>query len=225
MGNMAIEKVKHLDAVNKLLISLAIAAIAYFALPYHFGKVLTHLIFCWDIFSLSQLIFTWITFYFTTAAEIREEARKQDDSRIIIFFIVLAATLISMLAVILLLTSKDRNTVDESSQLIASISCMLLSWLLVHTIFATRYAHLFYADHKMKGDNYAGGLEFPGDDKPDFIDFAYFSFTLGMTFQVSDVGISAKRLRRLALWHGLLSFGYNATIIALTINIIAGLMQ
>lgn len=102
---------------------------------------------------------------------------------------------------------------------------MFLSWFVVHTIFTTRYAHMYYSDHETKEETYAAGLDFPQDFEPDFVDFAYFSFTLGMTFQVSDVQISSNRIRRLALWHALLSFGYSATIIALSVNIISGLTQ
>ena len=103
-----------------------------------------------------------------------------------------------------------------------SISGMVLSWVLIHTIFTLRYAHIFYDNNKEKPEIHAGGLEFPEDAKPDYLDFAYFSFVLGMTFQVSDVQVTSKRLRRLALLHGILAFGYNTIMIALTINLIAG---
>ena len=106
---------------------------------------------------------------------------------------------------------------------IVAIIGMILSWSLVHTIFAVRYAHMYYADHETQSGKYAGGLEFPDENKPDFVDFAYFSFVLGMTFQVSDVSITSRKIRRMVLWHSLISFGYNAVIIALTINVIAGL--
>jgi uncharacterized membrane protein len=82
---------------------------------------------------------------------------------------------------------------------------------------------MYYAEHRLMPGTNAGGLDFPGEAKPDFVDFAYFSFVLGMTFQVSDVSISSKKIRRMVLWHSLISFGYNAVIIALTINVIAGL--
>ena len=99
---------------------------------------------------------------------------------------------------------------------------MILSCFFIHTIFTLRYAHIFYGDDDENPKTHAGGLEFPDDIKPDYLDFAYFSFVLGMTFQVSDVQITSKYLRRLAMWHGLLSFGYNTIMIALTINLIAG---
>ena len=97
------------------------------------------------------------------------------------------------------------------------------------SLFTIRYAHLYYnVPHKKKRDanekNFARGLLFPGSEAPDFMDFAYFSFVLGMTFQVADVSITGRGIRRLALLHGFLSFVYNTAIIALSINIISGLI-
>jgi uncharacterized membrane protein len=125
--------------------------------------------------------------------------------------------------VLLLFISK--NDATEKLDIIVAIAGMLLSWFLVHTFFALRYAHLFYGDHKTKPDIHAGGLIFPSEQHPDYLDFAYFSFVLGMTFQVSDVQVTSKQLRRVAMLHGILSFGFNTFIVALTINVIAGMMK
>jgi uncharacterized membrane protein len=98
--------------------------------------------------------------------------------------------------------------------------------VLVHTLFVFRYAHLYYQS-RPKGkaqDKYLEGLEFPEEDEPDYLDFSYFSFVIGMTFQVSDVTISSKQIRRLALLHGLISFAFNTVIVALSINVISGMM-
>jgi len=95
-----------------------------------------------------------------------------------------------------------------------------LSWFLVHTTFSMRYAHLFYGDNE---NGKGSGLGFPGNGSPDFVDFAYFSFVLGMTFQVSDVEISSRQIRRLSLLHSLIAFIFNTVIVALTINALAGL--
>lgn len=214
-----------LTSVQKLLASVVIAAISYFVIPFHHNTHLLHLIFSWDIFCILMLVTTWITFYSTPPVRIREQARKEDSTRMVVFFIVLIATCISLLAVILILITKASTTTGKALAMPVAVGCLFLSWCLVHTIFAIRYAHMYYADHEKQKENPAGGLEFPEEDRPDFVDFAYFSFTLGMTFQVSDVEISARRIRRLAFWHSLLSFGYNATIIALTVNVIAGLTQ
>jgi uncharacterized membrane protein len=89
----------------------------------------------------------------------------------------------SFFAVLLLVISRKKET--EAFDIPVAIAGMLFSWFLVHTIFATKYAHIYYGDHETKPDIHAGGLIFPGEDKPDYLDFAYFSFVLGMTFQVS----------------------------------------
>ena len=106
-----------------------------------------------------------------------------------------------------------------------AVSCMLFSWLMVHTIFAFHYAHLYYRDDTDDSSKHAEGLEFPGEKKPDYIDFVYFSFVVGMTFQVSDTAVTSRSIRRLVILHGLLSFGLNTFVVALTINLIAGLMK
>jgi uncharacterized membrane protein len=100
---------------------------------------------------------------------------------------------------------------------------LLLSWLMLQTTFAFRYAHEFYTISPGRNDP-DGGLTFPDEPEPDYFDFLYFSLVLGMTFQVSDVQITARKLRRLAALHGLLSFLFNAVIIALTVNIAASLL-
>jgi len=100
----------------------------------------------------------------------------------------------------------------------------VLGWLLIHTTFIFRYAHLFYYDSDQDGTAQRG-LDFPGTKDPDDYDFAYFSFVIGMTFQVSDVQITDPGVRSLALVHALLSFGYNTAIIALGVNLASSLLN
>ena len=99
------------------------------------------------------------------------------------------------------------------------------SWCLTHTIFTIRYAHLYYAqdDPDAPDDAPGEGLDFPDEKNPDFLDFAYFSFVIGMTFQVSDVQITARPIRRIALLHGLVSFLFNTVVLALSINLASSL--
>ena len=210
-----------IHSLAKILICLALAIVVYFIVQLKHIDILSHIMIGWDTFGLSMIILNWITFGITKSERIREQAKKEDSSRTLIFFVILIATLASFLAVLLLLVTKHQFKSSESSHLIIAIAGMILSWFLIHTIFTVRYAHIFYGDAETDPKTHAGGLEFPDDKKPDYLDFAYFSFVLGMTFQVSDVQISAKALRRLAMWHGLISFGYNTIMSALTINVIA----
>ncbi len=214
----AFEKI---NSIHKLLFCLAIAVVVYFIVETKNIDVLTHVMIGWDIFSVCMIIMTWITFFITSAKQIRIQSKVQDPNRSIIFIIILICTLASFLTVLLLIVTKKDGDDGASWRLPIAVAGMLFSWILIHTTFTLRYAHIFYGDHKTNPNTHAGGLEFPGDELPDYLDFAYFSFVLGMTFQVSDVQITSKRFRRLALLHGLISFIFDTTMIALTINILA----
>ncbi|MBA2249079.1 MAG: DUF1345 domain-containing protein [Chitinophagaceae bacterium] len=214
---------ERLHAIHKIIICFALAIAVYLLTDVKKINWLSHIMIGWDTFSFTMLIMTWITFKITTPTEIRKQAGVQDASRVVIFIIILISAIASFLAVLILLIYKNPST--EAFDFPIAIAGMLFSWFLVHTIFAMRYAHLYYGDHETKPDVPAGGLDFPGDQKPGYLDFAYFSFVLGMTFQVSDVQVTSKRLRKLALLHGILSFGFNTVIVALTINVIAGLKK
>lgn len=215
---------KKLTAIHKVLLCLALAGIAFVIASFSEIDLLSRMMIGWNTFSITMLAIDWIIFFHTESKQIRTQAKVEDSSRLTIFTIVLVSTLASLLAVTLLLISNDKS--HKVLHMVIAITGMIFSWLLVHTIFTVRYAHIYYGDHKTKENTHQGGLDFPGEaekDNPDFIDFAYFSFVLGMTFQVSDVQITSHRLRRLALMHSLVSFVYNTGIVALTINTVAGL--
>ena len=95
----------------------------------------------------------------------------------------------------------------------------MVSWTLTHTAFTLRYAHLYYGHHDQGG----GGAEFPGGERPSYLDFAYLSFTVGMTFQVSDTAVSSSRIRHTVLLHAVLSFVYTTMILAFVLNLVAGM--
>lgn len=101
---------------------------------------------------------------------------------------------------------------------------VVFSWLLMHSVFALRYAHNYYGDSLQDHSRHAGGLEFPGQHPPDYRDFVYFSFVIGMTCQVSDVQVASRMMRRAVLLHGILSFAFNTVILALTINTVSSLL-
>ncbi len=214
---------ERLHAIHKIIICIVLATVVYLVADIKDISTLSRLMIGWDVFSLCMIIMTWITFKITTPTEIRKQAGLQDTSRVVIFIIILISTCASFLAVLLLLISKNKTT--ETLDIPFAIAGMFFSWFLVHTVFAMRYAHIYYGDHETKPEIPAGGLNFPDDNRPNYLDFAYFSFVLGMTFQVSDIQVTSKRLRKLALLHGILSFGFNTFIVALTINVIAGLSK
>ena len=213
--------INRIHAGYKLLISICIGVIICLLVPLPGLNPLTHWMFGWDCGCLVMIILSWISFFTISSKQIRQESIEQDEKRIVIFLIVVVSTLVSLAAVLILIK-------DKSSHLtilpIAFIG-MMFSWIIVHTIFTFRYAHLYYGNDEQDASKHAEGLSFPEDKKPDYLDFAYFSFVIGMTFQVSDVEVESKRFRRLVLMHGLISFIFNTFIVALTINVIAGLTK
>jgi uncharacterized membrane protein len=209
--------------LHRVLISLLLCGIAYLFIRNSNLSSLVRLILMWDVFAFSYIITSWIVFFKRSTVEIRQVATREDGSSLYVFFVIVLASFASMITVLMLIISKDAAKTSEAIYLPVAIAGMLLSWYMVHTTFAFHYAHLYYDDDNNHADKCLEGLNFPGEKNPDYLDFAYFSFVVGMTFQVSDVEISSKTIRRLALMHSLLSFGLNTFVVALTINIIAGL--
>ncbi|TGD81581.1 DUF1345 domain-containing protein [Hymenobacter wooponensis] len=178
----------------------------------------------WDGFAVSTLFITWAMILTADVGHIRQIATREDPGRVLSFGVVLTAATASLVAVVLLLSSMRQGTDPLLMvHVVVSSLSVVTAWLLVHTLFTLRYAHLFYDAADASGQE--GGLEFPGDEKePDYLDFAYFSFVIGMTAQTADVSISDRGIRRLALLHGVLSFGFNTAVVALTISGLAGLL-
>jgi uncharacterized membrane protein len=146
----------------------------------------------------------------------------------LVFLFVLFAAFVSVFAIIVLLHKDPNASLNGLTyHIILAASSVFCSWTLIHTLFTLHYAHLYYTyrdqDAHARGENH-GGLKFPETSIPDYFDFAYFSFVLGMTFQVSDVQITSPVFRRLALLHGLISFVYSTIIISISISIISGII-
>jgi len=206
--------ISHPRVVGSALFSAAVFLVLPGVLP---GLLLatTRAVIAWDAGSLALLIAT--AFLFATSGgdtTMAANAERQDDGAWTIFWITLA---------VVLANTKDLVAWQRQLHVALVAATLLLSWLVTHVVFALRYAHEYYGRTlgAMKID---AGLEFPGDDAPDYWDFLYFAIVVGMTFQVSDVQITSRKLRRLVIVHGLLSFLFNTVIVALTVNIAAGLM-
>jgi uncharacterized membrane protein len=217
--------IPHEDARHRFLISLAVAAAIFFSLRGHLS-LLTESIGTWDAFAVSALGLTWLTIVKTPYEDLRGHAKEQDVSRFAIFVFVVTAACAALFAVVLLIRAHRVETSRHlTSHLLLALGTVGLSWALVHTVFSLRYAHIFYgdSDDRTVGEK-AGGLAFPEEEHPDYSDFAYFSFVVGMTCQVSDVQVTSRRLRRLTLLHGMLSFAFNTVILALLINTVSGLV-
>lgn len=213
--------------VQRVLVSLGFTVLVYIVLL--LLKIEVHPLvlsaMLWDIFALSYITTGWIVFFNRTTDEIRTWARVDDGSRTFVTLTVVIASVASLVLVLLMMLSKELTGLSKVLYLPVAVSGMLASWAMVHTILTFHYTHLYYDDDENDSTKHAGGLEFPQEKKPDYIDFAYFAFVIGMTFQVSDVDITGRIIRRTALAHGLLSFLLNTFVVALTINLIAGLKE
>lgn len=169
-------------------------------------------------FDLAAVVFLGILarlFNRATPLHMRSQARAQDTGRWgILWSAVVLAT------VVLAALSNELHAVKGGGVLALAVGVLsvVLSWLFLNVMFAIHYAHGYYGDF---GEKHAG-LEFPDTPEPDYWDFAYFSIVIGMTFQVSDVQITSKYLRRVALLHSVIAFFFNVFIIAITVNIVAG---
>jgi uncharacterized membrane protein len=216
-----------LDAHYRMLISLISSVGVLFLCWGHYSAPAVVLI-TWITFGLIIIVMDWIIILSSHPLEIRKIAKLQDSSRTLIFLFVIVSSVVSLLAIFFLLKStKELSSEAVTGHVLLGMASVIISWCLVHTIFTLRYAHMYYAtdpddDNQKKP---IGGLEFPGNEKtPDYLDFVYFSFVIGMTFQVSDVEISSRQIRRLAWIHGMISFAFNTAIVALSINVISGLV-
>ena len=218
--------VYQLDAHHRLIIALLVSVGAFFVFRTHTSAaelILT----IWIFFAMSLIVSQWIVIFTAHPSEIISIAKIQDSSRSLIFVFVIGAALVSLGAIVALLSlPKQLHGAHRLAPVLLSLGSVVVSWWLVHTVFTMRYAHDYYDKETDSGKpKPGGGLDFPGDDEPDYLDFVYFSFIIGMTFQVSDVSINTRNMRRLALAHSLLSFVFNTAIVALSINIVSGLME
>jgi len=180
-------------------------------------RIATRLLVGWDIGVGLYLVLALRMMAVAQVRHIRMRAKLQDEGQFTILTLTAIAALASLGAIIALLGMSDQNN-REPIHLLLGVVTILLSWTFTHIMFALHYAHEFYDEDGGKG----GGLIFPGDlHEPDYWDFVYFSFVIGMTNQVSDVAITCRPIRHTVLAHGIISFIFNVALLALTVNIAA----
>ncbi len=178
-------------------------------------KPSTRLLIGWDVGIALYLVLAAEMMARSDLVHIRRRAAVQDDGRFMMLVFTAAAALASLVAIV-----AELGTVQGASrtpaQLAVAIVTIVLSWSFIHSMFALHYAHEYYA-RKGKG----AGMEFPGDEDPDYWDFVYFSIVIGMTSQVSDVAVTSKSIRNTVAAHGVVAFFFNVTLLALMVNIAA----
>jgi uncharacterized membrane protein len=160
---------------------------------------------------------------------IKREAGIERESRTAVLFIVILGSFFTLLALVVQLSAlRGEHGVDRTISAVLSFTTILLSWLLMHTVFALYYAHEFHSESRdgaRAARGTGGGLKFPDDSTPDYLDFLYFSFVVGTTAQTSDVAVCSRAMRRVVMIHGILSFIFNTAVIALMVNLAAQLVQ
>ena len=179
----------------------------------------------WCAGILVYLLLAWWLCLGFDAARTRARAQTQDERSVVLLFVLLLATAACVAAItVLIQQSRDLSGLDAAFHIGLSVVALALSWLFIQTIFTFHYAHLYYQEEKLNEPD-GPGLQFPGRQYPDYFDFLYYAFVIGMTSQVSDVQVTSREMRRLTMVHGVLSFGFNMLILALSINVVAGVLQ
>ena len=173
----------------------------------------------WNLAAVIYLILVWGAVYRMNAEVTARLAGREDPSNPVAEVVVVAASIAALVAVGFALVRAGQATGGTRALLIGTGTVSVVaSWLVLHTVFMLRYARSYYGQP-------LGGIEFNEADLPAYLDFAYFSFTIGMTFQVSDTNITTKAIRRLALHHALLSYLFGAVILAAAVNVFASLLH
>ncbi|HEU4727589.1 MAG TPA: DUF1345 domain-containing protein [Kofleriaceae bacterium] len=199
---------------TRLILAIAAGMAGWFVAPGRIAAIPRALL-AWDVAGLVLVGFAGLIITRSDARETRRRAAAYDPGRRIVWLIVLVTSTLSLLAATIAVRQGRDDT--PSLRVAVCVATVLISWLVTHSAFTLRYAHLYYRDADR-----AGGIELPGGEPPDDLDFAYFAFTIAMCFQVSDATISSRPIRRTVLGHAMLAFLYNTVILALALNLIVG---
>jgi uncharacterized membrane protein len=191
------------------------AALAAFA-PWQMSLLIS-----WLVAAISFVAWVWLSVRHFDGRDTQAHATREDNNRVMTNLVLVTVSVVSLLGVGLDLVKASRaGGAGKFALTIVAVGTVAASWTVVHTVFMLRYAHEYYGDP-------VGGIDFKSgaDYTPDYKDFAYVAFTVGMTFQVSDTDIQSRAIRRTVLRHALLAFLFGAVILAVTVNVIAGLLQ
>jgi uncharacterized membrane protein len=208
--------IRHVRALTRVAVcgaaGLLVVVIASTVCPWQVTSLLG-----WDAAATVFCAWVWAVTHAADAPSTEQHATREDDSRTAADLILVAASAASLLGVAtVLLLASERSGVTRALMVGLAVVTVVVSWLAVQTVFILRYAHLYYLD--------GGGIDFHSDEPPHYRDFAYVAFTLGMTYQVSDTNLSSKRIRSAALRQALISYVFGIAVIAITINVVAGLL-
>jgi uncharacterized membrane protein len=195
----------------------ALAALAALALTPAATPFALRAMVAWDALAISLLGLWWRIIFTSDARQTELRAGDEDPGRRAVFMLAVCSSLFSLFAATFVLHLM-RGQSCGTFWVILAVMSVALCWLVTHTAYALRYAHLYYTGEQN------GGLVFPGTPTPTELDFAYYSFTIGMCFQVSDVQVEASDIRATTLSHALVAFVFNTMILALSLNVVLQLL-
>ena len=209
-------------ASQRLMFGLA-TAFAVAAVPLPMGWAFRGLL-AWCAGLAVYLALAWWLCLVFDAERTRERAQVQDEPSVVLVFVLLLANAACVVSItVLMQQSHDFFGVERVLHIGLSTAALAASWFFIQTIFAFHYAHRYYFEEK-QGEPDGPGLNFPGGQSPDYFDFLYYAHVVGMTSQVADVQVTSREMRHITLVHSVLSFGFNMLILALSINVVAGLL-
>ena len=200
-----------------------VTALAVAAVPLPVGWEFRALL-AWCVGLMVYLSLAWWLCLAFDAKRTRERAQAQDEPSVVLVLVLLLANAACVVAVMMLMQqSRNLSGFDQALHISLSAAALAASWFFIQTIFAFHYAHRYYFEEK-QGEPDGPGLKFPGGLDPDYFDFLYYAHVVGMTSQVADVQVTSREMRHITLIHSVLAFGFNMLILALSINVVAGLL-
>lgn len=212
---------QHINAPLRFLITAIAGVGSYFLLPNE-SSLEIHLAISWSIAGSFYLVLSYVMMYFSTQENILRLSKKEDDGAAMILLIIVLAASASLVTIVLILSGiKTLPTHVAIRHVALVLGTYIISWLSVHTAFALHYAHLYYQEFEKTKE---APLLFAGKLNPTYVDFLYFSMVIGMTCQTADVNIASSRIRFSVMAQGMTAFVFNASLLALAINLISGVV-
>ena len=219
--------IRQLRARPRLFLAIALGILIHQFLPMELAhRETTRLLLAWNGGVGLYLLLAAVMIARSTPEHMRWRARLQDEGRIMVLAMVILATIACLAAIFAeLAVVKDMQGLSRAGHVGLTVVTVALSWAFIHLIFALHYAHDYYRTQGVEGGGEGkGGLQFPGDDAPDYGDFLYFAAVIGTSGQTADVAFTSRAMRRVGLVHCVLAYAFNTTLLALTINIASGLI-
>ena len=211
---------RFLLARRRLLVAIAAGALLAMILP-PTTRVATRFLLGWDLTALIYVVFAFVMIFRSTVETCHERAALYDEGDWMIVALVVGSAIASFAAIFAELAAIKSGRAPAAISLVVTGLTVALAWTFTHVVFTLHYANLYYRPHK---GGVPGGLDFQGDEPPDYRDFLYYSFVIGCAAQTADVSTTSRDMRVVSLVHGVVAFAFNTAILALMINVGASLL-